>query len=36
MKNNEKVISYISDFQIDLKKVPYPTHKILKSYRRKL
>ena len=33
MKVNEKVISYISSFQIHFKKVPYPTHKILKPFR---
>ena len=36
MKVNEKVILYISDVQTDLKKVPYPTHKILKPLRREL
>jgi len=32
MKVNEKVSPYISSFQTDLKKWPYPTHAILKLY----
>jgi len=35
MKNNEKVISYISNFQTDIRKVPYPTHQILKTMETK-
>ena len=33
MKNNEKVVTYISNFQIDFKKVPCPTDRILKTYQ---
>jgi len=32
MKNNEKVISYILDFQTCFTKVPYPTYQILKLW----
>ena len=32
MKVNEKVMSYIPDFQTQNKKVPYPTNKILKTF----
>jgi len=33
MKNNEKVVPYRPNFQIDFKKVPYPTGRILKTYQ---
>jgi len=32
MKVNEKVMSYIPDFQTRYKKVPCPTNKILKTF----
>tara|TARA_Y100000310_G_scaffold93642_1_gene91138 strand:+ start:184 stop:390 length:207 start_codon:yes stop_codon:yes gene_type:complete len=32
MKNNEKVIVYMQDFQIENKKSPYPAYAILKPY----
>jgi hypothetical protein len=32
IKDNEKVISYISDFQTCFKKSPYPIYQILKLW----
>ena len=36
MKVNEKEISYVSNFQTDLKKSPYPTNIILETYNGKM
>ena len=32
MKNNEKVTPYISTFDFNLRKWPYPAYQILKPY----
>ena len=34
MKNNEKVVPYIPNFQIDFKKVSCPIDRILKTYQK--
>ena len=32
MKNNEKVMAYIQDFQVLDRKSPYPAYEVLKPY----
>ena len=34
MKDNAKIMPYISTFDFDLRKWPYPAYKVLKPYGR--